>query len=161
MTTTHDTGTLIARLADEAAIRNLIMHFADVATRGDFDAFPGLWAPDATWLIGGTDGQPFERRAQGAEDITALFRSLREERDYFIQFVLPGVIEIDGDVATARSNCHEMAQGQGRYYRTNGTWTDTFRRTEDGWVFAKRSYRYLWLDFSPYTGDVSWAGQPA
>ncbi|MFD0482684.1 nuclear transport factor 2 family protein [Kineococcus sp. GCM10028916] len=156
------TDAALAHLLDQLAVRDTIARFADCATHADFDAFATLWAPDATWVIGGTEDQPFERRAEGAEDITALFRSLREERDYFIQFVTPGVVEVDGDVATARSLCHEAARGPGeRYYRTNGVWTDTFRRAGERWVFTNRTYRYLWLDFSAFSGDVSWGGDDA
>lgn len=156
MTNSPMSETALARTIDEAAVHRTIARFADVATHGDVDAFPGLWADDATWVIGGAEGQPFERRAEGVDDITALFRSLREERDYFIQFVLPGAVELDDDTATVRSICHESARGHDRYYRTNGVWTDTLRRSGDGWVFSSRSYRYLWLDLSPFSGDVSW-----
>ena len=162
MTNTSNTETAIARLLDEAAVRDTIVRFADVATSGDFDGFRALWADDATWVIGGTKDQPFERRAEGVDDIVALFRSLWEERDYFMQFVFPGVIDVDGDVATARSLCQEAAKGPGEsYYRTNGVWTDTFRRSDNGWVFTGRTYRYMWLDFSPFSGDVSWASANA
>ncbi|BBH70640.1 hypothetical protein ACTI_73250 [Actinoplanes sp. OR16] len=162
MTNAQTTDNALARLVDEAAVRDTVVRFADIAVRGDVDAFRTLWSEDATWVIGGTDGQPFERRADGVDQIAALYRSLREERDYFIQFVIPGAVEIDGDVATTRSMCHEAARGPAEsYYRNNGVWTDTFRRTENGWVFTNRTYRYLWLDFSPFTGDISWPGTDA
>ena len=162
MTNTSSTETAVAQLLDEAAIRDTIVRFADAATRADFDAFRALWADDATWVIGGTEGQPFERRAEGIDNIVSLFRSLRDEREYFMQFVFPGAIEIDGDVATTRSLCLEAARGPGeKYYRTNGIWTDTFRRSDGGWVFTGRTYEYLWLDFSPFSGDVSWGSTNA
>ncbi len=162
MTDLTSTETAIARLIDESAIRDTILRFADAATRGDFDAFRAVWADDAEWVIGGTDGQPFERRAEGIDAIVALFRTLWEGQEYFIHFVIPGAVEIDGDVATVRSMCHESARGSGEhYYRTNGVWTDTFRRSGDGWVFSRRAYEYMWLDFSPYSGDISWTGTSA
>ncbi|MFF5075500.1 nuclear transport factor 2 family protein [Actinoplanes sp. NPDC000266] len=162
MTNAPTTEKALARLVDEAAVRDTIVRFADIATRGDFDAFRTLWSDDATWIIGGTDRQPFERRADGIDQIAALYRTLREERDYFIQFVIPGAIDIDGDTATTRSMCHEAARGPGQnYYRNNGIWTDTFRRTDNGWVFTNRTFQYLWLDFSPFTGDISWPGTDA
>jgi len=157
MTTTPTTAAALARLLDEAAVRDTLARFADTATRGDLEAFPTLWAEDATWVIGGSEGQPFERRAEGVQEITALFRGLREEREHFVQFIFPGVVTVDGDTATARSLCQEAASGGGKFYRTHGVWTDTFRRTDAGWVFGSRAYRYLWLDFSPFSGDVSWA----
>jgi hypothetical protein len=75
-----------------------------------------LWADDADWVIGGTEGQPFERRAHGVDDIVDLFRDLRGEREYFVQFVTQGPIEINGDEATAHCVCHEAARGPGESY---------------------------------------------
>jgi ketosteroid isomerase-like protein len=145
----------LARLLDEAAVRDATARFADSATRGDYDAFRALWADGAEWVIGGTEGQPFERRANGVEDIVSLYRTLREERDYFVQFAVQGPIEITGDIATASCVCQEAARGPGEsYYRTTGVWTDRLRRADDGWVFTSRAYRYLWLDLSPFSGEV-------
>ncbi|MBO3748596.1 nuclear transport factor 2 family protein [Streptosporangiaceae bacterium NEAU-GS5] len=150
-----DNESSIARLLDEAAIRDTTARFADATTVGDYDGFRSLWADDAEWVIGATEGQPFERRAQGVDDIVSLYRTLREDREYFIQFAIPGSIEINGDEATARCICHEAARGPGEsYYRNNGIWSDRLRRSDNGWVFTSRTYRYLWLDLSPFPGDV-------
>jgi SnoaL-like domain len=150
-----DNESSIARLLDEAAIRDATGRFADAATVGDYDAFRSLWADDAEWVIGAAEGQPFERRAQGVDDIVSLYRTLREDRDYFVQFAIPGSIEINGDEATARCICHEAARGPGEtYYRNNGIWVDRLRRSDNGWVFTSRTYQYLWLDLSPFPGDV-------
>lgn len=155
--TTTDTSAALTRLIDEAGIRRATARFADAATNGDFDAFRALWAPDAEWVIGSTKGQPFERHAHGVDDIVALFRTLREERDYFLQFAVQGTIDVQGDEATARCICHEAARGPAEtYYRNNGIWADHLRRSGDGWVFTSRTYQYLWLDLSPFSGDVSW-----
>ncbi len=106
-------------------------------------------------MIGSIGGQPFDWRARGVDDIVDLFRNLRGGRDYFVQFVTQGPIEINGDEATARCVCHEAARGPGEsYYRNNGVWIDHLRRSTNGWVFTKRIHHYLWLDFSPFTGDV-------
>ncbi len=156
--TTTDTSAALTRLIDESAIRQATARFADATTNGDFDAFRALWADDAEWVIGSTEGQPFERRAHGVDNIVALYRTLREERDYFIQFAVQGTIDIQGDEATARCFCHEAARGPAEtYYRNNGIWTDRLRRSGDRWVFTNRTYQYLWLDFSPFSGDVSWS----
>jgi ketosteroid isomerase-like protein len=145
----------LTRLLDEMAIRDATARFADSATHADYDAFRALWADDAEWVIGGTEGQPFERQAKGADDIVELFRTLRDEREYFVQFAVQGSIEINGDDATARCICHEAARGPGEtYYRNNGVWFDRLRRSDNGWLFTKRTYQYLWLDLSPFAGDV-------
>jgi hypothetical protein len=108
-----DTEAALARLLDEAAIRHATARFADAAIHADYDAFRTLWADDAEWVIGGTKGQPFERHAQGVDDMVALFRTLRDEREYVVQFAIPGSIDINGDDPPARCVCHEAARGPG------------------------------------------------
>lgn len=150
-----NTEASLTRLLDEAAIRDATARFADILMRADYDGFRTLWADDAEWVIGGTEGQPFERRAKGVDDIVSLFRDLWKGNDSFVHFAVQGVIEVNGDDATARCVCHEQARGpEGRYYRTHGVWSDRLRRSDKGWVFTSRIYRYLWLDFSPFSGDI-------
>ena len=150
-----DNAASLARLLDEAAIRDATTRFADTAISADYDGFRALWADDAEWVIGGTENQPFERRVKGIDDIVSLFRKLRDDRDYFVQFAVQGSIEINGDEATARCVCHEAARGPGEsYYRNNGVWTDRLRRSDNGWVFTSRTYQYLWLDLSPFSGNI-------
>lgn len=150
-----NTEASLTRLLDEAAIRDATARFADILMRADYDGFRTLWADDAEWAIGGTEGQPFERRAKGVDDIVSLFRDLWKGNDSFVHFAVQGVIEVNGDDATAQCVCHEQARGpEGRYYRTHGVWSDRLRRSDKGWVFTSRIYRYLWLDFSPFSGDI-------
>lgn len=151
---TQEAG-LLNRLLDEAAIRDTTARFADAAMNADYEGFRVLWADDAEWVIGGTEGQPFERRAKGVDDIVSMYRKLREEREYFVQFAVQGPIEINGDEATARCVIYEAARGPAEsYYRNTGAWSDRLRRSEDGWVFTSRNSRYLWLDLSPFFGDI-------
>lgn len=150
-----DKAAALTRLLDEAAIRDATARFADTATHADYDGFRALWADDAEFVIGGTEGQPYERRAKGIDDIMSMIHALRDERDHFVQFAVPGPIEIDGDEAAVRCLCYETARGPGEsYYRNSGVCSDRLRRSGDGWVFTNRSYRYLWLDFSPFSGDI-------
>ncbi|MFH8470842.1 nuclear transport factor 2 family protein [Streptomyces sp. NPDC017991] len=148
MTTVHNEDAL-SRLLDEAAVRDTIARFADAATRGDTDRFRATWAEDAEWTIG-------ERvHAVGMDDIVSTFQKLRDERDFFVQFAVQGPIEISGDEATTSIICHEAARGPGEtYYRNHSVTADRLRRSENGWVFTSRSFQYLWLDTSPFTGNA-------
>ena len=143
---------LLKRFMDEASIRNTIARFADSATRFDTDMFRTVWADDAEFIIGHA---PHGQSATGLDDIVAMLRRVRAGRDFFVQFALPGVIDIDGDEATTRTFCHEAARGPGKtYYRNHCIAFDRLRRAGNGWVFASRSFQYLWLDTSPFTGDA-------
>lgn len=152
---TRGTTSALTRLLDEAAVRDATARFAEAIMNEDYDAFRALWADDAEWALGGTEHQPFERRADGVDDIVSMLGALWEGNAYFTHFAVQGPIHLDGDDATARTFCHEAASGPGgRYYRTNGVWTDRLRRSGNGWVFTSRRYHYLWLDLSPFTGEV-------
>ena len=136
---------------DEASIRNVIARFADSATRGDYDAFRTTWASDAEFIIG---KDPHMQSAVGVEDAVAMLRRLRTGQDFFVMFALPGVIEINGDDATTRTFCHESARGPGeQYYRNHCVAFDRLRRSGDDWVFTSRSFQYLWLDTSQFSGN--------
>lgn len=145
-----DLSLSLHRLLDESAIRKLIARFAEAAIRADYDAFRSVWAPDATWTI----GTPPKAHVEGLDAILGLFRRLRSEKDFFVQFALPGVIDIDGDTASASCVCYEAARGGDTvFYRTHCLVTDRLQRVGDGWLFTSRTFQYVWLDTSPFTGD--------
>lgn len=139
----------LSRLLDEASVRDTVARFADAATRGDIDRFRATWATDAEWMIG-------ERvHAVGVDDIVSTYQRLREGRDFFVQFAVQGPIEISGDEATTSIICHEAARGPGEtYYRNHCVTADRLKRSENGWVFTSRSFQYLWLDTSAFTGNA-------
>lgn len=140
----------IARLLDEANIRSLTARFADAAIRADYATFRSVWADDAVWTI----GAPPKVQAKGADDIVALLRRLRSEKEFFVQFAVQGVIEITGDTATTSCVCHEAARGPGAvYYRNHCIAIDHLKRSGDSWVFTSRTFQYLWLDTSPFAGE--------
>ena len=140
----------LQRFLDEASIRNVIARFADAATRSDFEMFRAVWADDGEFIIGQA---PHGQHSTGADDNVALLRKLFTGMEFFVQFAVPGVIEIEGDEATTRTFVHEAARGSGHYYRNHCIAFDRLRREGDGWVFTSRSFQYLWLDTSPFAGD--------
>ena len=146
-----DRQALLQQFMDEASIRNTIARFADSATRADYDMFHAVWADDGEFVIGEA---PHGQHSTGADENVALLRKLRAGKDFFVQFALPGVIDVDGDEATTRTSVHESARGPGeRYYRNHCATFDRLQRSGDGWVFKSRSFQYLWLDTGPFAGD--------
>lgn len=147
-----DDKALLNRLLDEASIRNAIARFGDTAMMADYDGFRELWSDDAEWVI----GKPHEMRVSGVDDIVALLKTLRTSRgEKFVHFAIPGVIVIDGDEAMTRCVINEAARGTGEsHYRTHGIFFDRLRRSNNGWVFTNRTYHYIWLDSSAFSGDM-------
>jgi hypothetical protein len=143
-----DQQALLQQFMDEASIRNTIARFADAATRADAAMFHSVWAADGEFIIGA------ETHSTGADENVALLRKLRAGKEFFVQFALPGVIEIDGDEATTRTFVHESARGPGeKYYRNHCIAFDRLQRSGDRWVFKSRSFQYLWLDTGPFAGN--------
>ena len=145
-----DNQAALERMLDEASIRNTTARFADATMRGDYDAFRTVWADDARWII----GEPPRVDAAGIDQIVSTLRRLRGGRVFFVQFAIQGPIEINGDVATTSCVCHEAARGPGEtYYRNHCVAFDRLARAKDGWIFTARTFRYLWLDTSPFSGS--------
>lgn len=142
----------LKRFMDEASIRNVIARFADAATRGDLETFRTVWAEDGEFKIGEA---PHGQHARGVEAAVDLLRVLTTGLTYFVQFAVPGVIEIEGDEATTRTIVHESARSSAgdHYYRNHCIAFDRLRRSGDDWVFTSRSFQYLWLDTGPFAGD--------
>ena len=145
------TESTLTRLADEAAIRDAILHFGDYASRGVYDAFEALWAPDAVWVI----GPPANARLTGVADIVAHYHHLWDGKTFFQQLASPGAIQIKGDEATAQAIIDESAIGANNtFYRTKGVYFDKLRRAGEKWIFTERVYEYQWLDLSPFSGEA-------
>jgi hypothetical protein len=47
------------------------------------------------------------------------------------------------------------APGERLPWTNHGVWLDRLKRSTDGWVFTSRTYQYLWIDLSPFAGDMS------
>lgn len=135
---------------DELSIRNLVAHYSDAVNQRDLAAFRQLWADDAVWEI----GPPLQARAEGIDEIVALLRRLLQAEQYFMQMTHSGVIQMKGDRATTRFVVRERGRGESTYYDCLAVYEDVVVREAGGWHFAKRVYRYRFLDQSPFSGDV-------
>ena len=135
---------------DELSIRNLAARFTDAVNERDLASFRQLWTDDAVWEI----GPPLQSRTDGVEEIVALLRRLLQAEEYFMQLTHSGVIEVKGDRATARFVERERGRGESSYYDSLAVYEDVLVRKADGWRFAKRFYRYRFLDQSPFGGEA-------
>lgn len=141
----------LKELEDKAEIHALVARFADAATTNDYDTFKSLWAKNGTWTI----HKPYFATAEGVEKIDEMFRSLEKGRAFFVQFVHTGVIELDGDKATARWVVHEVSEGpEASYYNNYAMYIDSLKKVKGGWRFVKRDYHYMWVDKGSFGGDV-------
>jgi len=146
-----DLETRLRRIEDDVAIRDLAARFSDCANERDFEAFRGLWTPDAVWEM----GPPLPSRAEGVDAIVELLRKLLTPQRMFLQMTHSGVIDFDGpDRATARFVERERAKGEHGFYENLAVYFDEAVRTPSGWRFRRRRYDYRNLDTSPFAGEV-------
>jgi len=122
---------------DRLAITDLLYRYAELIDAGDFEGLGRL-------LGRASFGGPRTPKVSGAENIAGLFamttRRFADGTPKTRHLVLNPIVEIDGDIATARSTfCVVQATDRiplqpvavGRYY-------DEFARDQGGWHFADR-----------------------
>jgi ketosteroid isomerase-like protein len=136
---------------DRLEIQALAARFSDAVNERDVTAFAQLWASDRPiWEI----GPPLQSRAEGIDEIIALFQRLLQIERYFMQMTHSGVVTIDGDRATARFVERERGRGETTYYENLAVYDDVLVKEPAGWRFLERHYRYRFLDQTPFGGDA-------
>jgi hypothetical protein len=146
----------LQHLEDEAAIRDVTARFADAATRGDHETIRSLWKPDGVFMI----GEPFAVTCKGIDEIDALLHKLRDGKDFFVEFIHSGLIQLDGNTASARWLVREVGLGPAKsgpgksYYNNFGFFIDELQKVDGKWLFKTRTYPYLYLDTDPFTGKA-------
>lgn len=138
----------IQKIEDEAAIRDLAAVFADAATRNDKSLLASVWKNDAVFTI----EAPLRNVCNEVDEILALISRLRDDKEFFVQFVHSGVIDVTGDHATARWIMREAGKGGEKYYHTYGIFSDAMERVNGKWLFSERTWHFAYLDLSPFTG---------
>jgi ketosteroid isomerase-like protein len=136
---------------DRLEIQALAARFSDAVNERDVTAFAQLWASDRPiWEI----GPPLQSRAEGIDEIIAMFQRLLQIERYFMQMTHSGVVTIDGDRATARFVERERGRGETTYYENLAVYDDVLVKEPAGWRFLERHYRYRFLDQTPFGGDA-------
>jgi hypothetical protein len=118
-----------AELSDIVEIEQLLARYAVGMTKDDVESVMAVFTPDGTY------------RAFGDTYSLADFPTLVAAAPKGLFLVGTPAIDLDGDTATGQQplcfveqTTHDMRIG---YY------TDTYRRTEDGWRLAARSMTFL------------------
>ncbi len=121
---------------DELAVRTLAAAYSDAVNRRDYEGMAAVFAPD-----GVIEKPGFGDPVQGVEKIAKRYKRLQSERDFLCQMIHSGVVEVEGDRATARWWFSELKKPVGAHdwlYMV-GVYQDEAVRLQIGWRFARRS----------------------
>jgi ketosteroid isomerase-like protein len=142
----------VAAWMDKLAIQELIVTYSDAATRGDWDAFSTLWAPDAVWEV----GQPIGSRVEGAEEIIRVASTNVDSEDFLVQMPHGSVVTLHGDGrATATTLIHALARRGDDHAVTNyGVYYDDLVELGGAWKFARRLLQPVYAETEPLPGNV-------
>ena len=139
----------LQKLEDESAIRDLVAKFADAATRNDMALLATVWKVNAVFTI----EEPLKNVRNGVDEIVGLVSQLRGNKEFFVQYAHSGVIELNADRATARWIMRETGKGGEKYYHVAGMFFDSLEKINGKWLFAERTWRFAYIDFSCFTGN--------
>jgi hypothetical protein len=114
---------------DVAELEQLLARYAVGMTKGDIDAVAAVFTADGTYSAFG-DTYPL-----------ADFPTLVEAAPKGLFLVGPPALELDGDVGTGEQPLCFV--GQTDHAMRIGWYTDTYRRTDQGWRLATRRMTFL------------------
>jgi len=108
---------------------------------GDLKAFAALYTEDATFDVGmGT--------ATGPAEIEAMMKELTTQWECAMHYMLNMLIDVDGDTAKATTTglfAFTTKERPAPIWLSN-IYSETFRRTPDGWRFTSTSLRTAFAD---------------
>jgi hypothetical protein len=91
----------------QARNHELVIRYADAVTRGDWDAFESVWAPEGVW----EEAPPMEAHVEGGRAIRERVATSMEGTDFYVQMIHGVDITLYGDGrASARTHLHGIAK---------------------------------------------------
>jgi uncharacterized protein (TIGR02246 family) len=120
---------------DELAVRSLVAAYTDAVNRRDAEGMAAVFIAD-----GVIEKPGFGDPVRGVEKILKRYRRLQRERDFLCQLINSGIVEVNGDKATARWWFTEVKKpvGSDDWLYLIGVYQDESVRTPDGWRLARR-----------------------
>lgn len=118
---------------DINAITQLALYYSDSCSRGDVEAAVQTYTMDG--VRKNSAGVEFH----GREDISKALSSAMGPFDFVFNITQAGVVNVEGDTATARFPVTEWAhRNDGKWVQFLFWWEDRLSRTEEGWRFTRR-----------------------
>jgi hypothetical protein len=127
------------RIADELAIRELVVRYADAVVRRDEEAWRATWALDGEWHILGD-------LVRGREAVVEKWKTLMSQLPFVHQLASGGLIEFEGETARGRFYVNEYARtGDGAGLLMLGVYLDEYVCEAGEWLFSSRRIHPLYM----------------
>lgn len=138
-------------LVEEYLIQKQVARFADAVNRRDHDEFRSLWVEQGIWEL----KPPMNINVSGKENIMETFTQLLNKWEFFVQMIHSGVISIQENRASARWCMNEIGRdSEGKGFQNFGMYEDEFIKTDQKWLFVKRTYHFAYIDEPKLLGMV-------
>jgi ketosteroid isomerase-like protein len=137
----------VQRLVDIEDLRMLRLRYHDAVNENRPDDIAALFTEDGEvdfGYLGATTGRP---------KVARFFGKMGDVLESVVQFMHNHVIEVDGDEATGSAYLEAKTVSKGVAHRVAGRYRDTYRRTPEGWRFARMQFEPLFT--LPF--EESWA----
>ncbi|MEU6270986.1 nuclear transport factor 2 family protein [Streptomyces populi] len=140
----------VQALADRIGIEALRGEITDAVMMRDYERVASLFTSD------GTMRWPHIGKAfVGRDEIRAGIEWGQGLWEFFVQTVHPGVLRLDGDVATGRAYIQEFGRmHDGDSHANHAVYHDRYQRTASGWKFSERVYEVLYQDSTALPGSA-------
>jgi hypothetical protein len=124
------------RAEDELAIRQLAAAYADACNRMDPVAMASVYAEDGELVALAFSEKPMK----GRDKLERVFTKLLADRDFIFYVIFSGIVNLDGDKATARWWVSEMRQVKDADHIIVmlACFQDEIVRLPEGWRFSRR-----------------------
>lgn len=129
-------------MRDQLEIRSLIERYSDACCQRDSVALMALWADNCRWSVPDMAGL---ESIEGKAAIESTWKGAQALFPFAFLICVPGIIEIDGPVATARSYTSEILESQdGTVRQAVGRYDDRFGLRDGRWLFTERVWHMLY-----------------
>jgi len=127
---------------DQLEIRSLIERYSDACCQRDSKALMELWADDCRWSVPDMEGL---ENVQGKQAIETTWKGAQALFPVSFVVCVPGIIEIDGDTAMARTYTTEVLESaEGEVRHAVGRYDDKFAKRDGRWLFVERVWHMLY-----------------